>query len=301
MDSIMALKCGLCGSNAISKFMKFSKVNSASGLSSASSDKLEDDLVRCRNCKIVFTYPRSISEEDLSQYADAENFDHQSQDKYREITFKRAIGKYLKTFRFKEPILDIGCATGSFLSCLHSLGFRDFEGIEPSEWSVSYIRNNLNFNVKSGYFSASLYSKKFNFITAWDVIEHVPDPVSFINEIKKIILDGGYLFLNTPNHDSLSRKIFRRNWPFYLKVHLYYFNDFSLKYLLGKHGFKLVESKVHSQTLGLGYLLYRTLFLINKKIAIRLKPTLFKIDWIPVTYRIGQKGYLFKYEQNHIL
>jgi hypothetical protein len=50
----------------------------------------------------------------------------------------------------------------------------------------------------------------WDLVTAFDVIEHVPDPIRFIEEIKK--LSSQYIFFTTPNRD-----IYVNPWHYYLK------------------------------------------------------------------------------------
>ena len=45
--------------------------------------------------------------------------------------------------------------------------------------------------------------KKFDIITAFDVIEHVLDPLNFLRKLKKKLKKNGIIFVYTPNIDSL--------------------------------------------------------------------------------------------------
>jgi SAM-dependent methyltransferase len=93
---------------------------------------------------------------------------------------------------------------------------------------------------------AQLPAAAFDIVTAWHVIEHVPDPRRFLEEIYRILLPGGWLVLATPN---LQNYIFRaaytvlRGHPprFYDpnegEIQRFGFSMHSLRRLVGSVGF----------------------------------------------------------------
>ena len=48
-----------------------------------------------------------------------------------------------------------------------------------------------------------------------------------------------------------------RRWVFLLSVHLYYFTPKTIREILGRTGFKVTRTKLHWQSLELGYILFR--------------------------------------------
>ena len=102
-----------------------------------------------------------------------------------------------------------------------------------------------------------------------------------------------YLIINVPDHDSLARKLLRKNWPFYLTVHLHYFEKNSLNKLLKKN-FNLVCSKPYWQFLELDYVFERAskyfkILKVFKKIILFLN-----LDKISFKYNMGQTLFIFK-------
>jgi hypothetical protein len=69
----------------------------------------------------------------------------------------------------------------------------------------------------------------FDVLTAWDVLEHVPDPVGFLRRCAVLLRRGGHLFVNVPDPDSLPSKLLGSRWPLLLPEHLNYFNRNALK------------------------------------------------------------------------
>jgi SAM-dependent methyltransferase len=52
----------------------------------------------------------------------------------------------------------------------------------------------------------------FAAVTLNHVIEHVHDPIAAFREIHRILQPGGWVWVSTPNADSLSHRTFGRHW-----------------------------------------------------------------------------------------
>src|SRR5262249_25125436 len=105
--------------------------------------------------------------------------------------------------------------------------------------------------------NSSLTAASFDVITMWDLLEHVPDPISFLREAASLLKAGGLLFAKVPNLDSMQARVFRSRWPLLLPEHLNYFNAGSLQVCGAKAGLRWVGSRQHSVAFSLGYILYR--------------------------------------------
>lgn len=72
-----------------------------------------------------------------------------------------------------------------------------------------------------------------------DVIEHLESPVNALVELRRVVRPGGMLVVTTPNAGSVLRPLLGQRWHGLLDdTHLYFFNSFSLKHLLGKAGWR---------------------------------------------------------------
>ena len=124
-------------------------------------------------------------------------------------------------------------------------------------------------------------------------LEHIPNIKLAINKIYKLVKKDGFLIINVPDHNSLARKILKKNWPFYLTVHLHYFDKKSLSKLLDKK-FKLFYSKSYWQVLELSYVLergskyFRILKMLNQIIIF------LGLGKISLKYNMGQTLFIFK-------
>jgi 2-polyprenyl-3-methyl-5-hydroxy-6-metoxy-1,4-benzoquinol methylase len=104
------------------------------------------------------------------------------------------------------PALDIGTHSGALLLRLKELGFSDLMGVDldPTRFDVpgaAFKRLELNEPF------AGFFEKKFQLITATDVIEHLDSPRNFLKEIHCLLDDGGWLAISLPNIASWQGRI----------------------------------------------------------------------------------------------
>lgn len=71
-----------------------------------------------------------------------------------------------------------------------------------------------------------------------NLIEHVADPIEFVEICARILRPGGTIYGVTPNHRSIDRRLFGRYWAgYHYPRHTYVFNDRNLTSLLENTGF----------------------------------------------------------------
>ena len=152
-------------------------------------------------------------------------------------------------------LLDIGAAAGFFVEQARAVGW-DAEGIEPSSWAVRYATDVLGVRVREGFFDKSAFPPRtFDLATFWEVIEHVPDPRAFFENVAGVLKPGGFLALSTPDAGSLVARILGPRWLGWQKIpeHLFFFDLPSLTYLLAQSGFEVVSHRYVSLTVSAGF------------------------------------------------
>jgi len=160
--------------------------------------------------------------------------------------FSETLGKPLTGL----DILDVGCGWGQALLFFNEAGMTCY-GFDPAPEAVVYAqRQKLNV-VEAGMASMRVFGKKkFDVVTLLNVLEHLADPVSVVEEIRMHVLKpGGMLAIDVPNEFNefqLCAKELHHldEWWVAPPAHLNYFNTDSLRKLLEGTGYRvqLLES-----------------------------------------------------------
>lgn len=160
------------------------------------------------------------------------------EEKLFENIFLKRINKIQKFIK-KGFALEVGCSTGLMLSLLEKRGWK-VKGVEISEKGAMIAREK-GINVLVKPFEEIKFREKFDLIVFNHTLEHLKDPFMSLYKSKKILKKNGFIYIDLPNFDSLTAKIFKRRWPFLLpKEHLWHFTEKSLRHLFQNLGFKIV-------------------------------------------------------------
>ncbi len=148
----------------------------------------------------------------------------------------------------KRTLLDIGSGPGLFLNVANKLGI-DAIGIEPSKEAFKYSVKTYKCNVLNTTIEdVKGYNKKFDFIHSALVLEHILDPLAFIEKSKAMLADNGLFCIIVPNDfnpvQDINIKLGKHHWWVSPFEHLNYFNRKSLKKLFEKAGLEVVYENV---------------------------------------------------------
>jgi len=138
-------------------------------------------------------------------------------------------------------LLEIGCGMGYFLKTA-SKHFPYRAGIEMAEEAANAASRWAD-EMTLGTLETYKKDKRFDLVVALQVIEHVPDPLAFLERCRELIKDGGHLLITTPDMGSPLRRILGAKWPsFKIPEHLNFFERSTLALALKKSGFRHIES-----------------------------------------------------------
>jgi 2-polyprenyl-3-methyl-5-hydroxy-6-metoxy-1,4-benzoquinol methylase len=230
------IPCNLCGSDQNTPFCP------ENGLG----------LVECSNCGLVFVSPRPDPNELYALYG--ETYFHNDESgtvgytNYLkdESNIRKTFGgrlKHLEQFIQPGKALDVGCAAGFFLSEAANRGW-SVQGLDVSSFAARYAHDRFGFDVRQGSFTELDYPEKhFDLVSMWDVIEHVPDPKSYIERAASVLRSGGVIALATPDVDSLPARLTGKRWVGYKlsEEHVYYFSARTLSRMLEEAGFEVLN------------------------------------------------------------
>jgi len=211
----------------------------------------------CEECRVQQIIPLPSDEEVQQHYrASYENGLYRTQLDTLGIHDRRAEERLEAVLPLCRPgrWLDVGCSEGDFVATAQRYGL-DAEGIDLCEIAVARARTK-GLPVSCASVSDLRPSLLYDTITAFDVIEHVRDPASFLTSIWSLLGPGGSLVLTTPDLSSWSRLVMRRRWYFYIpEEHLFHFRRDSLCRLLSRTRFDVVKVMSASKLVSYAYAL----------------------------------------------
>ena len=212
------------------------------------------DIYSCRRCQTKFYLPIPEINE-LNLCYENNYFINFKKDKWRNYYRGKFIAKHLASWKDNGSILEIGCANGDILR-----GIRDFSGwkvfgIETSSFASKYARDFYHLDVKTGSIENQYPNNQFDFILVNNVLEHVNNPISFLNHVSNLLKQKGRLLLSVPNgtNDISPNKILwdkeLKPFPTKHRGHIFFFDKCSLSLMFKKVGLHVLTWKtLHFQT-----------------------------------------------------
>jgi len=201
----------------------------------------EYQLLRCRSCSLVWLDdPPSKSEMGMHYGSDYDRA-ISSAAQAPEHWFERR-DELLRLKPGGGAILDLGCASGGFLSTLKGPSWRLF-GIEMSEEAAGVARNRCGAEVFVGdILDAPFPPSSFDAITCFNVFEHVYEPKEVLVKVAEWLKPGGVFYSLMPNIDSAGARIFRSYWyALELPRHLHHFSPATLRKVAQSVGLREVS------------------------------------------------------------
>lgn len=112
--------------------------------------------------------------------------------------------------------LDVGCGNGAFVAALRDRGF-DASGIDFSERAIAAGARHFHLNqlyaISVEAFAERHPDRKFDLITAFEVLEHMDDSAAFVDRLKGLLRPGGWLIVSVPNRERFPRLLNEGDLP----------------------------------------------------------------------------------------
>lgn len=237
--------CLVCGSTKIEPFLVCKDYTVS---------QTDFQIQRCVECNFKFTSPRP-KDADLGKYYKAEDYISHSDTKkglvnklyhgVRSYTLIKKLQLVIQHTKLKSgKILDYGAGTGAFLNTCKTNKW-DALGIEPDETARKVMADKFGITTFSSWKEAqqSASFSGFDCITAWHVLEHVPDLKETINALETSLKDKGIFIVAVPNPESNDAKHYKQFWAAYdLPRHLWHFEPKAMTKLFTDNGFKLEKT-----------------------------------------------------------
>jgi 2-polyprenyl-3-methyl-5-hydroxy-6-metoxy-1,4-benzoquinol methylase len=163
----------------------------------------KNSIGQCGSCGFIFDMERPSAAEIERYYSREGKYnDWISKEQERDLLWRRRLEIVLK-YRRQGTLLDVGTGTGQFLH----FAKRHFKvsGTEISTSGIEIAHRKYGLTVMRGTLEDLVFDTKFDVITLYHVLEHVPNPSSTIRRCRALLNPGGFLFVAVPNDVSWIR------------------------------------------------------------------------------------------------
>jgi 2-polyprenyl-3-methyl-5-hydroxy-6-metoxy-1,4-benzoquinol methylase len=206
---------------------------------------------RCNQCDTFFISP-SPTHTQLSKFYSGYDKHHRNAKQVNGAQLRKL---YLRTnpnsdYRYQvlmslmkmqgKRVLDVGFGRGFFLYFLKQLGAQ-VTGIELDDSTIQYAREDLEIEdiIKTDMLKINV-REKFDVILFMDLIEHVLEPLQYLNKAKMLLNPGGIIAIFTPNASFALQEpnpiLFRVDLE-----HMQYFSNTTCNFLAKKLGLDIVH------------------------------------------------------------
>ncbi|KAA3646352.1 MAG: SAM-dependent methyltransferase [Chloroflexi bacterium] len=198
---------------------------------------------------------------------------HAHYDKYLDIDFNARLLDLAVKVSGSEPeatVLDMGSGFGAFVFEARRRNYQAF-GLDNCFYDVNYAHQRITDHFSSDKSSGNyiygdaqlsgIKSASIDLITAWNVMEHVPDATAFLGEAQRLLKPGGWFISITPNYFAfrqephyfvpwlplLPRSIAKAylrllgRRTYFFEDHIFYRTNWGLLSRLRRQGFRLVD------------------------------------------------------------
>lgn len=146
--------------------------------------------------------------------------------------------------RFKQPpgrALDIGCGKGEVSLLLAQAGF-ECTGIDMKERLITYLQQQHPSVTWRRAMTNELDGdgERFDVITLYHVLEHVPKPVDCLKNIKRLAKPGALIVVEVPNVGGLEARLGGEKWHYYKVDHVNYFRPSDLLRMAEQAGLEVL-------------------------------------------------------------
>lgn len=196
------------------------------------------DLYQCDACGMVQQQPR-YTEDELAQLYSSDYYVFDEDDAHRSARAAQQYAVHLAPMEHlpSRRLLDVGCALGHFSSLARDHGWQ-VVGLDVSADAARRAAERFGLNVLIGSLDLHIGTlEPFDLVFLGDVIEHVPQPLHFLRDVRRALAPSGIVCIDTPNWGGFWRRWGGRHWLGLNRFHINLFDASSLANLLTSAGF----------------------------------------------------------------
>lgn len=208
--------------------------------------------VVCVRCGLVYQNPRPGPEAITAMYAEGDYHERRGgvPEHYIDYSLRRsreALAWGLGAAGLEHSTgdaLDVGCGIGGALVDLRERGWA-VQGVEPDPNLASVARDRFGLDVRSNVLEPGTFRRGTEFDLAYTchVWEHLADPVTVTREVHRMLVGRrGHFLVVVPTYERARNLA----WVCFSTPHTYMFGEATLRALLERCGFEVIDARHHA-------------------------------------------------------
>ena len=202
------------------------------------------DVIKCENCGLIRLSKFIADLEDY--YSSSKMRIGDDETNLKEIEVAAAVDderryKFISRMIENKTYLDFGCGAGGVLKLAQNKAQNVF-GIEPEKAMFRAINNEGIKCYPSLKHALNELNGSVDVVSLFHVLEHLDDPIGYLNELKKLLSTNGKIIIEVPNADDALLSLYESK-AFadftYWESHLYLYNNTTFAELIRQAGLKI--------------------------------------------------------------
>jgi ubiquinone/menaquinone biosynthesis C-methylase UbiE len=195
---------------------------------------------RCKNCTLVQNQHLVSAN---TRYKKLEYSYNSANSNYAKNHWTEFTNSLFRILKKNIRLLDIGCNDGYLLNLIQKRTKSKFIfGLDASPFQIKQSKKKykkINFLCGFAEKSGKIFKKNyFDIITFNNVFNHSSNPLKFLNEIRKILRENGFIVIEVPDW---IKTVKNKMWDQIYHEHTTYFTPHTISQILNKTGFEIIN------------------------------------------------------------
>lgn len=169
---------------------------------------------QCLGCGSGIVWPRPDEARLIAQHDNDDYFSHPYFEAHRHADESPLYEARLALIQpalvdRSRTLLDVGCDTGAFIALVAQRAQVRTIGVDVSQRAAKEAKREGR-DVRAGTLESQQFPAcSFGVVTAFDVVEHVAEPVALLREVRRVLIPEGRFVAEVPHFDGLVYRLGR--------------------------------------------------------------------------------------------